>query len=123
MNDNHPLGHLAADDRAAFATAARLFSCLVTESLVRALYFAIEGFEATGFAVILSSEVSSGAPPERSYQASDILAVLPLRHVPVFKHDGTDPRGREIGLLDPLDMIPLVFEITADADSSSDVQF
>ncbi len=94
-------------DRALFATTARLISCLVTESVVRALYYTLDGFEASGFAVVLCNAT---APIDVNYGSNDILCVIPLQHVPVFKHDGTDPRGSEIGLLDPLDMLPLVFE-------------
>ncbi len=95
-------------DRAALASTVRLLSCLVTESVVRALYFPLEGFEATGFATVLKPEV----PLNRAYTAADILAVIPLRHLPVFKHDGQDDRAKEIGLLDPLDMMPLVLELS-----------
>nr|GAT50190.1 predicted protein [Mycena chlorophos] len=49
-------------------------------------------------------------PIDQPYTASKILALIPLHHVPVFKHDGVDPRGKEIGLLDPMDMLPLVLE-------------
>ena len=103
--------YLEPTARAVFATSSRLLSCLVTESLVRALYFNIEGFEAIGICVILSGSVSArSAPPlEVSYELQDVFAVVPLRHIPVFKHDSSDPRGQEIGLLDPLDMLPLVF--------------
>ncbi|KAJ7183177.1 hypothetical protein C8R46DRAFT_1066173, partial [Mycena filopes] len=48
------------------------------------------------------------------------LAVIPLRHVPVFKHDSADPRGPEIGLLDPMDMLPLVLEFGTDASPPSE---
>lgn len=109
---NIRLASLDPSDRAAFATTARLISCLVTESLLRALYFPLTGFEATGFSVVLNGDVSSQPPPDRPYGTKDILAIVPLCHVPVFKHDGTDTRAKEIGLLDPLDMVPLVFEIT-----------
>jgi hypothetical protein len=109
------LSALNPADRAAFATACRLFSCIVTESLVRALYIDLPpaGFEACGVAVILSGDKSAQPPPaiDSPYEQKDILAVLPLRHIPVFKHDGTDPRGPEIGLLDPMDMIPIVFQL------------
>ncbi|KAL0581468.1 hypothetical protein V5O48_000622 [Marasmius crinis-equi] len=106
--------------RAAYATSARMLSCLVTESLVRALYFPIEGFEATGICVILSGSVSSRQPLplEESYELRDILAVLPLQHIPIFKYDRSDPRGREIGLLDPMDMLPLVLRVVDDVDTS-----
>ncbi|TFK40141.1 IucC family-domain-containing protein [Crucibulum laeve] len=99
---------LTSKDRAAFATTARLLSCLVTESLARAVYYPLTGFEATGICVILSGNAAVDKP---LYQSQDILAVIPLSQVPIFKHDGTDHRGREIGLLDPLDMMKFVFEI------------
>jgi hypothetical protein len=109
------LSGLSPADRATFATACRLFSCLVTESLVRALYINLPsaGFEACGVAVILSGNKSAQPPPaiDSPYEQEDILAVLALRQIPVFKHDGIDPRGPEIGLLDPMDMIPIVFQL------------
>ncbi|KAL0954601.1 hypothetical protein HGRIS_003561 [Hohenbuehelia grisea] len=112
MSHNSKLAQLNPTDRALFATTARLVSCLVTESLVRALYFPIEGFEATGFAVVLSHGASVRPTSEGVYAPEDVLLIIPLHHVPVFKHDGTDYRGREIGLLDPLDMLPLAFEVS-----------
>lgn len=104
-------------DRAALGSTVRLLSCLVTESLVRALYFPLEGFEATGFTTVLKPEV----PLSRAYTSADILAVVPLRHLPVFKHDGQDDRAKEIGLLDPFDMMPLVLEVSATQPSPQGV--
>ena len=46
----------------------------------------------------------------------DVLAIVLLRHAPVFKTDSSDLRGKEIGLLDPLDMFPLVLVTTGDGD-------
>lgn len=112
-------------DRAAFGTAARMLSCLVTESLARGIYLKLgEGLDATGICVVLLGDISAAAPPDiaTAYTSSNILAVIPLRHVPVFKHDGSDPRGKEIGLLDPMDMLPLVFEFSNDATPSSEVR-
>ncbi|KAJ7352412.1 IucC family-domain-containing protein [Mycena albidolilacea] len=109
-------------DRAAFGTAARMLSCLVTESLARGIYLKLgEGLDATGICVVLLGDISAAAPPDiaTAYTSSNILAVIPLRHIPVFKHDGSDPRGKEIGLLDPMDMLPLVFEFN-DATPSSE---
>ncbi|KAJ7056635.1 IucC family-domain-containing protein [Mycena amicta] len=110
--------------RAAFGTAARLLSCLVTESLVRAIYLELTDapIDATGVAVCLLGDISARAPQpiDNAYTAANVHAVIPLRHIPVFKHDGTDPRGREIGLLDPMDMLPLVFEFTDEAGLSNE---
>ena len=101
---------LSPGDRAAFATSARLLSCLVTESLLRALYLPVHGSEAKGLCVILNNNVCP-EPPSQLYAAQDIFAIIPLYHIPVFKHDGGDPRAKEIGLLDPLDMMPVIFEV------------
>lgn len=96
-------------EKAQFATTARLLSCLVTESLVHAFYQPVKALEAAGFAIILNAELPSY--PERStIRADDILAIVALHHSPVFKPDGVDFCGKEIGLLDPLDMIPFVLE-------------
>ncbi|TFY82934.1 hypothetical protein EWM64_g1073 [Hericium alpestre] len=77
-------------ERATFATASRLASCIVTESLVRALYIPISHPKAVGVGVILSGPASAKSP-----------------------------HRMEIGLLDPLDMFPLLLEI-APADSAKD---
>ena len=109
--------------KANLATASRLLSCLVTESLSRALYFSLNGFEATGFCVVLSGGVSSRPPQplQNPYTASDILAIILLKHVPVFKHDTADPRGPEIGLLDPMDMLPLTLEVEESDPQNTDI--
>ncbi|KAF5390947.1 hypothetical protein D9757_003945 [Collybiopsis confluens] len=75
------------------------------------------------FCVLLSGEASSRPPQplENPYTTSDILAIVLLKHVPVFKHDSTDLRGREIGLLDPMDMLPLTLEVIERDSLSTDV--
>ncbi|KJA26269.1 hypothetical protein HYPSUDRAFT_132979 [Hypholoma sublateritium FD-334 SS-4] len=108
-------------ERAQFATASRLLSCLVTESLARALYQPLKDMlKVNGYAIILQGDV----PTEVSLlHAESILAIVPLHHPPIFKADGVDFLGKEIGLLDPLDMIPTIFEYggaksTSDGNSS-----
>lgn len=108
------LACLSPGDRAAFATSARLLSCLVTESILRALYLPIHGSEANGLCVILNNIASSEPRPLQPYVAQDIFAIIPLCHIPVFKDDDGDSRAKEIGLLDPLDMMPVVFEVDPD---------
>lgn len=103
------LAGLDPGDRAAFATNARLLSCLVTESLRRALYIPISRVDTTGICVILQSDVSS--PPRPTYGSEDILAIVPLLNAPLFRHDGADFRAKEISLVDPLDMLPIVLEV------------
>ena len=97
--------------RASFATGSRLLSCLVTESLLPALYFPLHDFDATGFAVVLRKASPNASSGRSLYKSTDILAVIPLRGIPIFKDDLADHEGKFIGLLDPLDMIPLIFEI------------
>ncbi|KAF7338968.1 hypothetical protein MVEN_01973000 [Mycena venus] len=94
------LSDLSPAARAAFGTTGRLLSCLVIESLARGIYLKLPTVDG----------VAIGA-----YKADDILAIVALRHVPIFKHDGTDPRGQEVGLLDITDMAPLVLEFDPEA--------
>ncbi|KAJ7454707.1 hypothetical protein FB451DRAFT_1408124 [Mycena latifolia] len=104
---------LAPADRAAFGTTARLFSCLVTESLARGIYLELaDGFDASGICVLLLADVSARAPPDiaTAYTASDILAIIPLPQI----------QRQEIGLLDPMDMMPLVFEFTSGASQPNE---
>ena len=108
----------ASADRATFATTARLLSCLVTESLVRAIFIPLQWSDGVGIGVVLNAHVSSiPAVDCISYSQGDILAIIVLKHVPVFKHDSSDSRGKEIGLLDPLDMCPLVLVTVSHDDS------
>ncbi|KAJ7086117.1 IucC family-domain-containing protein [Mycena belliarum] len=114
---------LAPADRAAFGTSARLLSCLVTESLARGIYLQLpNGFGASGICVVFLADVSARTPPDiaTAYTANDILAIIPLSHVPIFKHDGTDPRGPEVGLLDPMDMLPLVLEFATETSQDNE---
>ncbi|KAG6888932.1 hypothetical protein C0995_004945 [Termitomyces sp. Mi166 len=102
------LAHLNPSDRAIFATNARLISCFVTESLLKALYIPIFGFKIAGVAVVLLGDFD--APP-RSYESKDILAIVVLHHIPLL-HESTGASERKISLLDPLDMVPIIFEIS-----------
>ncbi|KAI9509795.1 IucC family-domain-containing protein [Russula earlei] len=95
--------------RAAFATTARLLSCLVTESLVRAIFIPCRWSDCVGIGVVLKAPISAiPAHNCKSYSPGDVLAIIPLKHVPVIKTDSNDLRGQEIGLLDPGDIFPLV---------------
>ena len=94
-------------ERALFATTARLISCLVTESLTRAYYLLLRLPNAPiGVAVLLAGNVF---PDKTAFNAGDVLAVVALRHPPVFRSEVKSSRGREIGLLDPQDLHRLVF--------------
>ena len=69
--------------------------------------------------MILSSDASNKPPAGiATYTLEDILAIVLLKHVPIFKHDTPNPYALEIGLLDPMDMSPNVFVVDRDADNS-----
>jgi len=108
-------------ERAAFATSARLLSCLVTESLVCAVFIPLQRSDCVGIGVVLKPPASTAPVPDsRSYSQEDVLSIVLLRHVPIFKADSSDPRGKEIGLLDPLDMFPLLLRTSLDGDSADE---
>ena len=110
-------------ERASFATTARLLSCLVTESLVRAIFVPLQWSDCVGIGVVLKAPIVATIPIHNCRQ-EDVLAIVLLRHVPVLKTDSEssdEPRaGKEIGLLDPLDMFPLVLVISGDGESCED---
>lgn len=106
---------LQPSERAAFAVTSRLLSSIVTESLLCSYYVPIHSEEARGICVILSANVTSDLT--RPLQPMDVFAIIPLHQEPILS--GTHTRhGRPIWLLDPLDTVPLIFEIlTRDAGS------
>ncbi|KAG6857212.1 hypothetical protein H0H87_007631 [Tephrocybe sp. NHM501043] len=103
------LAGLNPSDRAVFATNARLISCLVTESLLQALFIPIFGFEAIGVALVLLGDPGT---TELSYHSKDILAIVALSNIPLFHDGNTGCSLKKISLLDPLDMMPMIFEIS-----------
>jgi hypothetical protein len=118
------MGTSSAAERAAFGTSARLLSCLVTESLVRAIFVPLQWFECVGIGVVLKAPISTD--PNHNGKDSlqgNVLAIVLLRHAPVLRTDSNDLRGKEIGLLDPLDMLPLVLVTCDDGDSHDEVWF
>ena len=109
-----PMDTLPPLERAAFSTTVRLLSCTVTESMTRAIYIPVAplGVDARALAVILSSDASNKPPAViATYKLEDILAILPLKHAPIFKHDTPNPYALEIGLLDPMDICPHIFVV------------
>lgn len=104
---------LSPPERASFSTSSRLLSCLITESLLKAVFVPICSSPQeylAGTAIVFTPAASKHEGP---YTPRDIFAVLPLRHIPIFKpHSNT-----EIGLLDPLDMLPYVYELPTDEKS------
>ncbi|KAL0954600.1 hypothetical protein HGRIS_003560 [Hohenbuehelia grisea] len=110
---------LPPNEHAAFAVVSRLLSCLVTESLLRAFYLPINSDRASGALVVLSTHIMSEHPIiDRALRHSDIFAIIPLHHPPVLKGTPNDKHGQPVGLVDPLDMLPEVYELAeTDADS------
>ena len=94
-------------EHANFATAARLLSCLVSESLVPAIYRPLHRNKVAGFATIFKGGVSL---ENSAFEADNILAVIPLHHAPIFKYDGDHRHGHQIGLLNPMDMMFAFYE-------------
>ncbi|KAI9457132.1 IucC family-domain-containing protein [Russula earlei] len=107
---------LQPSERAAFAVTSRLLAAFVTESLLRSYYFPLSSEEACGVCIILSAHVI-GEPPiiARSLRPVDIFAVIPLHQEPLFSGAPTK-HGRLVSLLDPLDMIPSVFDLSTQDD-------
>jgi hypothetical protein len=68
--------------------------------------------EACGVCIILSTQVmGEHLILTRSLRPADVFAILPLHQEPVCS--GTLSRhGRPVWLLDPLDMIPSIFELS-----------
>ncbi len=110
--DANRLAHLAPHRRAEFTVTTRLFSCLVTESLLHALYFPLSGSSAAGFALILLRNPSktSVSPTASTIQITDVFALIPLQGTPILTDDDDGSTIRKIALLHSLDMdtLPLV---------------
>ena len=97
---------------AAVATITRLLSCLVTESLVRAIFIPLRWSNCVGIGVVLKP-----SKPTAPYFQEDILSITLLRYVPILKPGSRDLPGYEVGLLDPRDMYPLLLVTSPDGDS------
>ena len=117
------LGTLSYDDRAAFAVTSRLLSCIITESLLTALFFPVDSSKAVGTCVVLSKRASATTVPlDTPFHCADIFAIVPLRTVPMFRASGSHHFGQEIGLVDPLDMLPSVYEVLEDPNISTSLK-
>jgi hypothetical protein len=47
----------------------------------------------------------------RALQSSDVFALVPLLHAPLFSGESVSKHGRLVGLVDPLDMFPEIYEL------------
>lgn len=107
---------LSPGSRAAHAVSSRLLSCLVTEALLRAFYLPLPPnvhSSAAGIMVVLSTNLFLEQPLiSRTLVASDIYAIVPLYREPVLKTSLPQRQGSPVGLVDPLDMLPEIYELT-----------
>ncbi|TFK28163.1 hypothetical protein FA15DRAFT_665648 [Coprinopsis marcescibilis] len=101
---------LLPEKHAAFAVLSRLISCLVTEALMPAFYVPVSSSKfSPGVMIIMSLNHSKGnGRPSPPFGPDHIFAIIPLRTRPVLKQ-ATDI-GTPIGLVDPLDMTPYIYE-------------
>ncbi|TFY82941.1 hypothetical protein EWM64_g1072 [Hericium alpestre] len=97
-------------ERAAFAVTSRLLSCIVTEALLPAVYVPTSAAGACGVCVILTA-LPSGEDSWRSrpLRREDIFAIVPVHGKPVLKGDASE-RGTQVWMLDPLDMLPSIYD-------------
>jgi hypothetical protein len=106
------LDTLAYADRAAFAVTSRLLSCMITESLLPAHFVHIDSSKAVGACIVLSKQANATTILlNKPYRPADVFAIVPLKTVPIFRSSDPHHSGQEIGLVDPLDMLPLVYEV------------
>lgn len=112
---------LPPPQHAAFAVISRLLSCLVTEQILRGLYIAIPDLpEISGVLVVLSTHLISEKPIiDRALRPNDVFAIVPLRHPPVLSGTGGSKHGRRVGLVDPLDMFPEIYELSETSSEDS----
>lgn len=114
------LQHLSSGDRAAFAVTSRLLSCLITESLLKALFVPVDNEKTVGACIVLSKQATAaGLPIRKPYRPADVFVIIPLRTRPILKPSRNHCDGKEIGLVDPLDMLPWIYEIQNVPDPSS----
>jgi hypothetical protein len=116
---------LPPQEHASFAVLSRLISCLVTEQILRAFYvpFCEPVRDATGLMVVLSIHtISENVNVYRPFRSEDIFVMIPLRHSPILKDHQTRKHGQLVGLVDPLDMLPIVYEFEDGKKEDYDVR-
>ena len=112
---------LQPSEMAAFSVTSRLLASIVTESLRDAYYIPLHSEETRGICVLLSTqEIEENRIPTESLCPADVFGIIPLHQEPVCYGTPTG-HGKPIWLLDPLDMIPSIFELSAqEADSRAE---
>jgi len=121
---------LTPREHATFAVLSRLISCLVTEKILRAFWIPFERIirGVAGIIVVLSTHtISEDASIYRAFRSDDIFAIIALHHPPVTRDEETHGHGQLVGLVDPLDMLPFVYEFRRgeepDDKASPDLRF
>lgn len=113
---------LPPPQHAAFAVMSRLLSCLVTEKILPGLYITVPDLpKVSGVLIILSTHhISEGLTIDHTLHSNDIFAIVPLCHPPVLGGTGSSKHGCFVGLVDPLDMFPEIYELheTSSEDSA-----
>ncbi|PFH53187.1 hypothetical protein AMATHDRAFT_138330 [Amanita thiersii Skay4041] len=99
--------------RAAFGIISRLLSCLVTEQILGAFYLPFSDLDTElGIVVILSMPLMLEQPiVDRKLQRQDIFAIVLVHHAPVLDGFMRSKHGWPVRLLDPLDMLPEIYEL------------
>ena len=70
--------------------------------------------------VILSPHLISEEPIiDRVLRPDDVFAIVPLRHPPVLSGTGGSEHGSLVGLVDPLDMFPEIYECSETCSEDS----
>jgi len=114
----HSGAALPAREHARFSVLSRLISCFVTEKILRAFWIPFERNiqGAAGIMVVLSTHtISENANIYRAFRSDDIFVIIPLHHPPVTQEEA-HKHGQLIGLVDPSDMLPLVYEFRRDEE-------
>ena len=81
--------------------------------MLRAFYLPLAHPRASGVLVVLSNHLMSEMPViDRALQSKDIFTLVPLLNAPLFSGTSVSKHGRPVGLVDPLDMFPEIYELT-----------
>ncbi|KAL0083998.1 IucC family-domain-containing protein [Phycomyces blakesleeanus] len=109
---------------AKFATTSRLISCLVMETLVSAYYVPANTPQGTPICLLVRPNCSSTQETPSTIRLSDVLAVIPLRGVPILSTETgscavlNDIKCPRIDLIDPMDMLSHIYSIQGQEPST-----
>jgi hypothetical protein len=98
-------------ERAAFAGMSRLISCVVTEQILPALYFALDASKTLAHGFMLVGSMPGHSGDNWILHADNIFIIVPLCHTPVLGRGIIADTGRPIELVDPLDMLPFFYQV------------